>query len=945
MWFYQVPLNVEPNMSYSLKELLDVSRLRQLLDYLDEISSMPSAILDTEGNVLTASGWQDICTKFHRVNPDTHKKCIESDRRIEVKLSEAPQHVVYRCPMGLVDAAVPVVIDGEHLGNVFTGQLFLEPPDEAFFVMQARQYGFDEDEYLAAMRKVPVVPEGKLHKYLDLIHGFTVMLAEQGLQSIRQKQAEEALKISEERFRSLIERIPNIAIQGYRLDGSVSFWNRASEMLYGYSAEETLGANLLDLIIPETMRGFVEGAIKQMVVTGESIPASELMLKRKDGSLVPVFSSHALLKSGEDQAELFCLDIDLTERKKAEEVIRQEQLFSNKLLDSLPGIFYLYTYPELRLIRWNKQHETLLGYESGEIEGRHLLEWHVPEVREAVKDAVDMGMEQGQNSVEAWLLAKDGHRVPFILTGVGLELQGKRYLMGIGIDITERKKAEDALSYSIALTNAALESTADAILVVNRKGEIVQWNQKFVDLWQVPEHLLVRDVKDPVLEYVSAQFADPEAFVSGVMALYEHPEDSSEDTLILADGRFFERYSQPLKIGDEIVGRFWSFRDVTDRKEHEREQLKIEKLESLGILAGGIAHDFNNILTAVIGNISLAQMFLEPTHRAFKQLLEAEKASVRATELSHQLLTFARGGEPLKKVVSLRPLVDESISLVLHGSNVKGVVDIPESIPAIEADEGQLSQVFHNIIINATQAMPGGGKIFVTARNEQLQSGNSMELQAGNYVKLIFADQGCGISETDLARIFDPYFTTKSSGNGLGLASAHSIIKRHGGHISASSVLAKGTTFNIYLPSVEETYADYRSESEIKIDEKHRGGMILVMDDEKMILELISDMLDCLGYAVKTCENGEEAVSLYKKQMEKEEPFSMVIMDLTIPGGMGGKEAAEQILAIDPKACLVVSSGYSSDPIVSSFSSYGFKAAVAKPYRLKEISQVLSSLL
>lgn len=681
-------------MSYSLKELLDISRLRQLLDYLDEISSMPSAILDREGNILTASGWHDICTKFHRVNPATQKKCTESDRHIKTELGEKSQHVVYNCPMGLVDAAIPVIIDGEHIGNVFTGQLFLEPPDEAFFIEQARRYGFDEGEYLAAMRKVPVIAEEKLHKYLDLVHGFTQMLAEQGLQAIRQKQAEEALKISEERFRSLIERIPNIAIQGYRLDGSVSFWNKASEMLYGYSADEALGGNLLDLIIPETMRELVVDSIKQMVATGEPIPASELMLKRKDGSLVPVFSSHALLKSGEDQAELFCLDIDMTE--------------------------------------------------------------HV---------------------------------------------------------------------------------------------------------------------------------------------------------------------------------------------EHEREQLKIEKLESLGILAGGIAHDFNNILTAVIGNISLAQMFLEPTHKAFKQLVEAEKASVRATELSRQLLTFARGGEPLKKVVSLKQLIDESISLVLHGSNVKGVKNIQESVHAIEADEGQMSQVFHNIIINATQSMPNGGIISVDAQNEYLQGSNSMELKPGNYVRLSFADQGCGIAEGDLTRIFDPYFTTKSSGSGLGLATAHSIIKRHGGHISATSVQAKGTVFTIYLPSIGETYREYQSESATQVTEKHGGGTILVMDDEQMILEIASDMLGCLGYKVETCENGKEAVNLYKAAKEKGTPFAAVIMDLTIPGGMGGKEAAEQILAVDPKACLVVSSGYSSDPIMSSFSSYGFRGAVAKPYSLKEINQVLSTLL
>ncbi len=395
----------------------------------------------------------------------------------------------------------------------------------------------------------------------------------------------------------------------------------------------------------------------------------------------------------------------------------------------------------------------------------------------------------------------------------------------------------------------------------------------------------------------------------------------------------------------KVTGFYGISREITERKEREKELLKIEKLESLGALAGGIAHDFNNILTGIMGNISFSKMFLDAEHKSFKPLAEAEKASLRAGELASQLLTFARGGDPVKKVVSLKHLVNETVSLVLRGSNVKGFIDIPDSIHAIKADEGQMVQVFHNIIINATQAMPGGGALTVTAQNRALDDANSMALPGGSYVRVLFTDQGCGISDSDLKKIFDPYFTTKSSGTGLGLASAHSIVNRHGGHIGVSSVSGTGTTFTIHFPSTGEAYGTNQADTSAQNAGEHSGGSILVMDDEETIREMTTEILAFLGYQATACEDGTEAIARYRAAKESGTPISAVIMDLTIPGGMGGKEAAEQILAIDPAACLIVSSGYSNDPIMSDYSAYGFRGAIAKPYNMTEFEQLLSSML
>ncbi|QEM68214.1 response regulator [Geobacter sp. FeAm09] len=420
-----------------------------------------------------------------------------------------------------------------------------------------------------------------------------------------------------------------------------------------------------------------------------------------------------------------------------------------------------------------------------------------------------------------------------------------------------------------------------------------------------------------------------------------------EKQIVTPDGpKWHLTYKTPLfdELG-RIAGITGIALDISDLKEHEKEELKVQKLESLGVLAGGIAHDFNNILTGIMGNISLAKMFIDETHRSHKALVGAEKASVRATELARQLLIFARGGEPVKKVVSLRHLVNESVSLVLHGSNVRGIVDIPASIHAIEADEGQICQAFHNIIINATQAMPGGGVITVSARNETLAGRNTVALPPGAYICLTFTDEGCGISEADLKKVFDPYFTTKVSGNGLGLASTHSIITRHGGHIGVSSLVDKGTTFTIHLPSIGEAVSECQTEPVTQTSKGHGGGSILVMDDEEMIRELAVGMLEEIGYRVTTCNEGSEALRSYKAAQESGTPFSVVIMDLTIPGGMGGKEAAEEILALDPAACLIVSSGYSNDPIMSDYRTYGFTGAIAKPYRIDELAEMLRASL
>jgi PAS domain S-box-containing protein len=397
-----------------------------------------------------------------------------------------------------------------------------------------------------------------------------------------------------------------------------------------------------------------------------------------------------------------------------------------------------------------------------------------------------------------------------------------------------------------------------------------------------------------------------------------------------------------------IIGVVLVFRDITEQRKMEQELQKIQKLESIGILAGGIAHDFNNILTAILGNISLAKMEANPGDEIYERLVEAEKASLQAKNLTQQLLTFSKGGAPIKKTESITEVIKDSAEFALRGSNVKCEFFLPNDIWPVEVDKGQISQVINNLIINADQAMPGGGIIKVRVENLVVTSPplegqgwvsaeHAIPLKDGKYVKIEIEDEGIGIPKEYLPKIFDPYFTTKQKGSGLGLATSYSIIKRHDGYIAVESELGVGTTFYIYLPA---------SSKQILTERPILGkGRILVMDDEKVVRDVTGILLKHIGYDVEFAKDGVEAIELYKKAEESKQPFDAVIVDLTVQGGMGGEQMIKKLLEIDPNVKAIVSSGYSTDAIMSNFKQYGFSGVVAKPYRIAELSETLYKVI
>ena len=402
-----------------------------------------------------------------------------------------------------------------------------------------------------------------------------------------------------------------------------------------------------------------------------------------------------------------------------------------------------------------------------------------------------------------------------------------------------------------------------------------------------------------------------------------------------------EIVSHPTLFGQRQA-RFVLVTDITARRKLEEELLKAQKLESLGVLAGGLAHDFNNLLTAILGNISLAKMDARPGDGIHERLEEAERASERAQSLTQQLLTFSRGGAPVKKTLSIKDTVRDIASFALHGARSKCEFSLDDDLWSVEADEGQLSQVINNLVINADQAMPDGGTVRVSARNVAVNSHSGLPIAPGDYVMISIIDRGIGIPREHLKKVFDPYFTTKQKGSGLGLATTYSIIKRHNGHIAVESTAGAGATFHLYLPATGQVHQKEPSPAGAA---RSGSGRVLIMDDEDMVRDVAGKILTRLGYDVAFARDGAEAIELYSQARKAGRPFDAVIMDLTVPGGMGGRDAVKRLLEIDPAVKAIVSSGYSNDPIMAEYAEYGFCGVASKPYTIKKLSDILQQVI
>ncbi|MEW6368541.1 MAG: PAS domain S-box protein [Acidobacteriota bacterium] len=796
------------------------------------------------------------------------------------------------------------------------------------------------------------------------------------LDIIKRERAEAALGGSERRYKALLEAIPDLMFVIAR-DGTVRSFSASNDAMLAVPRDAVIGTNIRDIGLAPQYLDAAFSSIER-AITGGTIETFEYALKTPIG--YRYFEDRIVAL---DEGSVLSIVRDITEKQRAERMESSihrisetalsasnlEELFReiHQIVDGLMSAkdFYIALYDsENDLITfpyWFSEHEPAPPPRKP---GKGLTEYvlrtrqpllALPEVFEELARQGECE-SIGEPSVD-WLgVPLKAHDKVIGVMAVQTYVEGLRYTeteKDVLVFISEqtavaidRKRAIDALAAEKEHLAVTLRSIGDGVITTDTRGRVALinkvaealtgWTQREAKGKQLEEVFCVidRKTREPLGNPV-------EQILMGGGATHL----PSQVVLVSRDGqeRLVADSASPIFDRDSrIIGTVLVFRDISLQRKIEDELLEARKLESISILAGGIAHDFNNILTAILGNISLSKVHFDPSDKIFERLSEAERATLRAKDLTQQLLTFSRGGAPIKQIASMRELLRETVSFALSGSNVRCDYAVSEDLWPVEIDPGQISQVINNLVINADQAMPEGGVIAVKAENVVLRDNTQVPLPAGRYIMVSIQDRGIGIPEEYLEKVFDPYFTTKQKGSGLGLTTAYSIVRRHDGYIRVQSRVGAGTTVYVYLPASEKMLEPAGSEK----DRLQRGkGRILIMDDEEIIRETAGEMLEYLGYEIALAASGREAVDRYQQSVREGKLFDAVILDLTVPGGIGGKEALAMLRQIDPGVRAIVSSGYSNDPVMAEFREHGFCGVVAKPYKIEDLSQALQEAI
>jgi two-component system cell cycle sensor histidine kinase/response regulator CckA len=892
-------------LNHRLTDLLDIPRLQAALDSLYASSGIPSAIIDNDGNVHTGSGWQDICTKFHRVHPETRKRCIESDTWIARHIREANPSIAYKCPHGLVDTATPILIEGEHIGNVFTGQLFLEPPDLGHFRAQAKAFGFDEGKYIDAVKKVPIATEKELRENLAFVAHLTGMLAEMGLKRAKEKEAENRLRESEERYRSLFGKGSD-GIFIMSSDGKIVEVNESFARMHGYSTEELLQMNIKDLDAPETSKLVPERM--RRVLSGETL-AIEVEHHHKDGHVFPMEVSANLISIG-GEPFVQCFHRDITERKRAEENLKQTIRLRQVLLDAFPCVALLLRPRTREIVASNAA-----AVKAGAVPGARCYgtwgrrEEPCPWCRAPV--VWDTGKEQ-HRIIEDAGTCWDAHWIPV----------SEDLYMHFAFDITDRKRTEEALLESETRYRSIFNNGADGIVIIDPETATpVDFNQQAcAQLGYTREEFANLRISDIDLLEGAGEIK------ARIRKVTETGYDEFETVHRTKGGdrrNVHVKAQNILADGKSVYHCIW--RDITDQKRVEAEKEKLQsqlqqamKMEAVGRLAGGVAHDFNNLLTVINGYSELLLQKIGKESPMHREVGEIKRAGERAASLTQQLLAFSRKQIIEPRVVRLDLLVADMQAMLprLIGEDISIQVTTGKSPGSVKVDPGQFQQVLMNLAVNARDSMPDGGKIVIETANVELDESycaSHAYVTPGRYVMLAVSDTGQGMTEEVKARIFEPFFTTKErgSGTGLGLATTYGAVHQAGGTIEVYSEVGIGTTIKIYLPRVEgETASPVHDNRPAVLP----GGTetVLVVEDEAIVRTLCVQILARLGYKVLQALNGKEAIAAAQRHGER---IDLLLTDVVMPG-MNGADLATQLVLHHPEMKVLFTSGYTDDAIV-----------------------------
>jgi PAS domain S-box-containing protein len=642
---------------------------------------------------------------------------------------------------------------------------------------------------------------------------------------------------------------------------------------------------------------------------------------------------------------------DITEMKRAQRALHESEERYRSLFETTPNPMYIFDVETLRIVMVNEAAVMRYGYSRPEFAGMTVLELRPSDeavrLRRSMDDfrAAKPAAPSGGHAAGLWRhRCKDGTILIVEVFTHSLMFNGRPCVLSLPFDITAKLATERALRDSEARYRELFENAVGGVYRVTPEGRFIAVNPAMARLYgfDAPAEMLAWNER----EHAGAIHAHDDEQRRFVEQIERHGKVENFESRITdrhGNTLWISETSRAVRDTDSRLLYYEGFvTDITARRRLEHELMRSSKLEAVGILAGGIAHDFNNILTVVLGNVTLAEMDTAHDSSVRRMLHDAKRATLRARDLTQQLLTFAKGGDPVRAAIALPELLKESAEFAMHGAKSRCEFELETDLWPANADKGQLGQVMQNLVINAVQAMPQGGLVRIRAGNCSLLAGSVAALPAGDYVKISVSDTGTGIAPEHLTKIFDPYFTTKQQGSGLGLATVYSILRKHQGHIEVESRLGEGTTFQLWLPAAEHAE---NSEPPMPAPPAAIRVKVLFMDDEDPIREMAQMFLGRLGSEVVCAADGAAAVQAYRAAMETGKPFDVVVMDLTVPGGMGGREAMEQLLKLDPNVCAIVSSGYSRDPVLGSYRQHGFRGILPKPYGLDRLREVIAEVL
>ncbi|MEK6698262.1 MAG: PAS domain S-box protein [Nitrospirota bacterium] len=640
---------------------------------------------------------------------------------------------------------------------------------------------------------------------------------------------------------------------------------------------------------------------------------------------------------------------DITGRKRTEEEPGASRKLLETIIDAAPSCIKLIT-ADGSLQRMNRAGLEMIEAESpDQVQGKCVYPLVSEEHREAFKAMTREVFKGKSQTLEFKMIGLKGR--PLWLYTHAVPIRNEKgavvLALAITIDITERKLAEEALHESERSLKTLMSNLPGmAYRCCNDRNWTMEYvSEGAVGLTGYQPADLIGNAKIAYNDLIRPDDQGP-VWEAVQKAVGSRDKYTLNYRIRRADGQerwVWEQGQGVFSLAGDLLALEGFIIDVSERCLLEEERLKTQKLESIGTLAGGIAHDFNNLLQGIFGYISMAKMTLDQKEKSLAMLEQSEKALHQSVNLTTQLLTFSKGGKPVKRSLSLLPVIENAARFALSGSRSEYRSTSAPDLRRVEADEGQLGQVIQNIVLNADQAMPLGGCVEIAAQNVSASDASLPRSIAGkDHVLITIRDSGVGIPEQYLGKIFDPYFTTKEKGSGLGLATSYSIIRNHGGLIDVRSRVGKGTTFFLYLPASEAVAEESPGAA---APGKARSGRVLVLDDEKVVREVAGELLRALGHEAEFAESGEAALTMYREAMAAAKPFDVVILDLTIRGGMGGLETLGKLLEIDPGAKAVVSSGYSDEAALSNYREHGFRAFLKKPYNMDELQNTLSNML